>query len=181
MDNYLLTDHSCKSCPRPMSELSTSSAAWGKYDEETGAYHRLEHHCADVTACFEALIRNPVLHNRFSCAAGEEKFCTVNQSRLTVIAFLHDFSKLNAGFQFKVGLRRELLKTTRPDMRQGHIDEAFFFCRSRRMCETLGFHKLFEHWGEGFIELLIAALSHHGRPAHEPNSGDGPEELGTTK
>ena len=73
--------------------------AWGKY-ESPDCFHRLEHHCADVAACFEALLRDPVLRNRFERAAGDADFCAVTEARLTVIAFLHDFGKLNAGFQW---------------------------------------------------------------------------------
>ena len=39
--------------------------AWGKFDESSGCFHRLEHHCADVAACFEAVLRDPVLRARF--------------------------------------------------------------------------------------------------------------------
>ena len=37
--------------------------AWGKYDYRDGneTFHRLEHHCADVAACFETLIADRVL------------------------------------------------------------------------------------------------------------------------
>lgn len=39
--------------------------AWGKY-EAPGSFHRLEHHCADVAACFEAMIEDDVLAARFA-------------------------------------------------------------------------------------------------------------------
>ena len=76
--------------------------AWGKFDESSGRFHRLEHHCADVAACFEALLCDPVLRARFVQAAGANGFCETTAARLTVLAFLHDFGKLNTGFQFKI-------------------------------------------------------------------------------
>ena len=76
--------------------------AWGKFDKSSGRVHRLEHHCADVAACFEALLRDPVLRARFVQAAGANGFCETTAARLTFLAFLHDFGKLNTGFQFKV-------------------------------------------------------------------------------
>ena len=75
---------------------------WGKYDESQSNYHCLEHHCADVAACFEILIQEPVLRSRFTLAANIDRLDSVTEARLTVIAFLHDFAKLNSGFQFKV-------------------------------------------------------------------------------
>ena len=96
--------------------------AWGKY-ESPDRFHRLEHHCADVAACFETLLRDPVLRDRFERAAGDAGLCSVIESRLAVIAFLHDFGKLNAGFQFKVRQNHELPSGKRP-RKAGHIHEA---------------------------------------------------------
>ena len=77
-------------------------SAWAKYDSESRTTHRLEHHCADVAACFEALLADQVLRDRFRVAAGKsDGLCEVTLARLAVLAFLHDFGKLNAGFQFK--------------------------------------------------------------------------------
>ena len=76
---------------------------WGKYDPASGATHRLEHHCADVACCFQALVAEPVLRDRFDRAAGGDGLDDVTLARLSVLAFLHDFGKVSAGFQFKVG------------------------------------------------------------------------------
>ena len=40
---------------------------WGKFVSPT-SFHPLEHHCADVAACFEALLADPVV--RGSVRAG---------------------------------------------------------------------------------------------------------------
>ena len=74
--------------------------AWGKF-QSPDSFHRLEHHCADVAACFEALLLDPVLRARFKQASGADGFSVTTTDRLTVLVFLHDFGKLNTGFQFK--------------------------------------------------------------------------------
>ena len=48
--------------------------AWGKFEQSSGCFHRLEHHCADVAACFEALLHDRVLRARFVRAAGPNEF-----------------------------------------------------------------------------------------------------------
>ena len=151
--------------------------AWGKY-ESPDCFHRLEHHSADVAACFEALLRDPVLHDRFERAAGDGDFCAVTEARFTVIAFLHDFGKLNAGFQFKVRDRDSLPSGERP-RKAGHIGEALLCCERDDVREALGLLDMCCDWGEeGFESLLLAALAHHGRPATRPSlTGGGPPEL----
>ena len=150
--------------------------AWGKY-ESPDRFHRLEHHSADVAACFEALLRDPVLRERFERAAGGAALCSVIESRLAVIAFLHDFGKLNAGFQFKVRSSGAPLPRKRPRA-AGHIGEALWGCEQERICAALGLLDMDRTWGEGFVPLLLAALAHHGRPAKRPSlTGSGPPEL----
>ena len=157
----------------PMQEQTSDRPAWGKY-ESPHCYHRLEHHCADVAACFEILLQEPILRRRFERALGNISLCAVTEARLTAIAFLHDFGKLNAGFQFKVRDRSEL--PTAPPQSKGHVVEAFFCCQQDHMCKALGFYDM-AAWGEGLEPLLIAALAHHGRPAQPPHSGSGPPEI----
>lgn len=153
--------------------------AWGKYDRSEGneTFHRLEHHCADVAACFETLIADRVLATRFARAAGcaDIRLDPVTASRLAVVAFFHDFGKLNAGFQFKVRGHLDLPPNRPP--RMGHVTEAFFCIDQPKMLEQLGLSELFGHWGEGFDALLLGALSHHGRPPRPPHSGSGPTEI----
>ena len=150
--------------------------AWGKYDESQSNFHCLEHHCADVAACFEILIREPVLRSRFTSAANIDKLDSVTEARLTVIAFLHDFAKLNSGFQFKVRDKSELPPNPPPEM--GHIGAAFFCFKQSLICDAIGFPDMCRQWGNGFESLLLAALSHHGRPPKRPSlSGSGPSSI----
>ena len=97
-------------------------AAWGKF-EPPGQFHRLEHHCADVAACFVALLGDPVLRDRFERASGGAGLCPVTEARLTVIAYLHDFGKLDTGFQFKVRDSNAWPCGTQP-RKAGHIGKA---------------------------------------------------------
>lgn len=151
-------------------------AAWGKFEKTSGRIHRLEHHCADVAACFEALLRDPVLRARFVKAAGDHEFTDTTVARLTVLAYLHDFGKLNAGFQFKVRRRNELPpRAPRP---AGHIAEALLCFDQSDICALLGLHDIVDDWGAGVIPLAHAMLAHHGRPARRlTRSGSGPAEL----
>ena len=149
--------------------------AWGKFDASSGHIHRLEHHCADSAACFEALLRDPVLRARFVQAAGADGFSDTTAARLTFLAYLHDFGKLNAGFQFKV--RQDELPRRGPQ-RAGHIAEALLCFDQSDICTLLGLHDIVNKWGAGVVPLLYAMLAHHGRPARRPTqSGGGPPEL----
>ena len=151
--------------------------AWGKYDKSTSDFHCLEHHCADVAACFEVLIREPILRRRFAYAAGLNEIDNVTESRLAVIAFLHDFAKLNTGFQFKVRDSSKLPPNAPP--KSGHVGEAFYYFYHTEIEAALGLSELGSNWGESaFFELLLAALSHHGWPASRPTvSGKGPPSI----
>ena len=152
--------------------------AWGKFDESSGRFHRLEHHCADVAACFEALLGDPVLRARFVRAAGTDDFTDTTAARLTLLAFLHDFGKLNTGFQFQV--RRQIASPPRGPQRAGHITEALLCFDQSDMCTLLGLQDIVDDWGDGVIPLLHAMLAHHGRPARRlMRSGSGPPELWT--
>ena len=152
-------------------EYSTLRHPWGKF-ESPGCSHCLEHHCADVAACFQTLLADPVVRARFEHAA-EQTIGHVSETRLAVLAFLHDFGKLNAGFQFKVYDRAELPPGAPP--RAGHIEQALLCFEQEQMCEAIGLHAMYDTWGEGFLPLLYASLAHHGRPAKKSHrSGTGP-------
>ena len=150
--------------------------AWGKFDKSSGRIHRLEHHCADVAACFEGLLDDPVLRARFVRAAGSSEFTHTTAARLTFLAYLHDFGKLNAGFQLKVRPRNELPPGS--PRQAGHIAEALLCFEQSDICALLGLHDIVDEWGDGVVPLAHAMLAHHGRPARRPTrSGSGPPEL----
>ena len=146
--------------------------AWGKFHPPDNC-HRLEHHCADVAACFEALLLDPVLKARFRQASGTDGFSSTTAARLTVLAFLHDFGKLNTGFQFKVRDRNEFPGAPQ---KSNHIGVALL--APNEICEALGLFEIYPAWGNAADPLLHAALSHHGRPAcRQTVSGRGPQEI----
>ena len=154
---------------------SSTRFPWGKF-ESPSCFHPLEHHCADVAACFQAVLADPVVRGRFEQAAGTNRMDHVTEARLCVLAFLHDFGKLNAGFQFKVYERAELPPGAPP--RAGHVSEALLCFDQERICEALGLYAMCDAWGDGFEPLLRASLAHHGRPAERKrHSGTGPAAL----
>ena len=156
-------------------DYSNTRFPWGKF-QSTTSFHPLEHHCADVAACLEALLADPVVRGRFEHAAGKNHLEHVTKARLCALAFLHDFGKLNAGFQFKVFERTELPPAAPP--RVGHVAEALLCFGRERMCEALGLYAMCDAWGDAFEPLLRASLAHHGRPAEKKHhTGTGPEAL----
>ena len=100
----------------------------------------------------------------------------VTEARLCVLAFLHDFGKLNAGFQFKVYDRSDL--PPKPPPRAGHVAEALLCFHQEPLCEALGLYAMADAWGAAFEPLLRASLAHHGRPPEKRHhSGRGPAAL----
>lgn len=141
--------------------------AWGKFDEVTRRIHLLECHCADVAACFEALLEDPVLESRVKAACGSHPWNEVTKARLTYLAYLHDFGKVNRRFQFKVP--RLPGRAPIRGRHKGHIRLALACCDNEQMLDALGFKHTLGTWGSAAVPLLLAALSHHGRPAQRPN------------
>ena len=73
---------------------------WAKSDRETpGRIHLLEHHLADVGACFEELLRQPTIRQRLARTGGGDDIDSGTAARLCVLAALHDIGKVNMGFQ----------------------------------------------------------------------------------
>ena len=160
---------------------------WAKADRQNPAkpqgIHLLEHHLADVGACFEQLLRQPTIRQRLARAGGWDDLDGVTAARLAVLAALHDIGKVNAGFQVKIWRPEDWPDRQRPQSFRGvgHIrdltpvinDEdketfAWFF-------PALGFGQGVAGWDNGIFEwddqngvtvgnLFIAALSHHGEP-----------------
>ncbi len=156
-------------------DYSITRFPWGKF-QSPKSFHPLEHHSADVAACLEALLTDPVVRGRFEQAAGKNRIERVTEARLCVLAFLHDFGKLNAGFQFKVFERPDLPPGSPP--RVGHVAEALLCFGQEHMCEALGLYAMSDAWGDAFEPLLRASLAHHGRPAERrQRSAAGPAAL----
>ena len=67
---------------------------WAKSDRaERGRIHLLEHHLADVGACFEALLERQTMRGRLAHAGGRDDLCDATMARLSVFAAMHDIGK----------------------------------------------------------------------------------------
>ena len=130
---------------------------WGKFAD--GDSHHLAHHCADVAACFEAMVALPVLRARLDKTAGTP-LSKIQIARLSVLAFLHDCGKLHPGFQAK-----GWPSGTWTGRLHGHVGEgaAIFLDQALDpIARNLHLENLVK-WGVG-KDLLFAVLAHHGRP-----------------
>lgn len=134
---------------------------WGKTGEQ--GRHHLAHHCADVAACFEAIVALPAVRVRLEKAAGRA-LSETDIARLAVLVFLHDCGKLHPGFQAKgwpAGIWKDFL--------HGHVQEgaAIFFggVMNGQLAGNMHCDRL-QTWGNEatVANLLYAALAHHGQP-----------------
>ena len=150
---------------------------WAKAEPRDGypkRIHLLEHHLADVGACFEALIRQPTIGKRLATAGGLADLDESLVARLSVFAALHDIGKANVGFQTRVWRDNDLLGRRRPS-RSGHtLDLTPVLTRKDETTaewffDALGWwYDATESWddcgGETVCGMLVATLSHHGVP-----------------
>ncbi len=138
--------------------------------------HLLEHHLADVGACFEALLQQPTLRRRLAYAGGRENLDLDDAmaARLAVFAALHDIGKVNVGFQTQIWQDTDFPGGRRLT-RAGHYHElAPVMNREDNVASDWFFDSLgwwydaTETWddqgGITVCDLFVAALSHHGQP-----------------
>lgn len=151
--------------------------AFGKLKRnEDGAitgWHSLTDHMADVAACFECLSACRSIRRAMEETAGRE----LNEqdiARLAVLVFLHDLGKANSGFQAK---RWKTLQDIPKDwpvlIHAGHGIEALKLFDSFNRLEYLLALLPIDHmdgWGESCYSLLVASISHHGRPLKDAPS-----------
>ncbi len=149
---------------------------WAKSDrQDHGRIHLLEHHMADVGACFEALLAQPTIRQRLARSGGLDILDYATVSRLALFAALHDIGKVNVGFQTQIWRDADQPVGRRRPGRAGHtLDLTPVLMNEDR--ETAGwFFNALDWWqgateswddrgGESFCGLFIAALSHHGQP-----------------
>lgn len=143
---------------------------WGKFDGESGDFHALVHHCADVAACVEALLSLPCIERALAASAGLAHLTSIQKSRLAAIAFLHDLGKIALGFQCQICYPRLPLTPSN----KGHIRPIFSLLfddpdYNAWLVEPLGATDLVM-WdsrdGAVVQDLLAAALAHHGAPVN---------------
>ena len=146
--------------------------------------HLLEHHLADVGACFEALLEQPTIRQRLARTGGLDSLDDSSAARLSLFAALHDIGKVNTGFQTQVWRDTDYPSGQRKPSRAGHTldlapvlngdDEETY----KWFFDALGWWDEAISWdsddGKTVCGIFIAALSHHGRPlqldgARSPN------------
>ncbi|OJW19295.1 MAG: CRISPR-associated helicase/endonuclease Cas3 [Rhodospirillales bacterium 69-11] len=132
---------------------------WGKAERGGDGRHHLAHHCADVAACFEAIVDQSVVRARLERTAAAA-LSPKALSRLTALAFLHDVGKLHPGFQAKAwpaNVWRGPLRghvQAGADLLLGYLPPA--------MGHAIGITAI-DSWMTT-SNILIAVLAHHGRP-----------------
>lgn len=134
--------------------VETAEQPWGKLSE-TGERHPLVDHCLDVALVCRALLELPRLTRLGPLQEAQKE-------RLTVIAFLHDFGKCNWGFQAKAD--------PAAGGTAGHVMEAAALLLelqdrwppawSGLIGDLCGWFASEEQAGQ----MLLASISHHGRP-----------------
>lgn len=147
---------------------------WGKADRtDNERIHLLEHHLADVAACFEALLEQPTVRSRLARTADLDDLDAVTVARLCVLVALHDIGKVNIGFQTQIWRPEDLSPYRKKPLPMGHITDlvpvleykdeetAEWFSDELEASQLLEWDK---EGGATASGLLIAALSHHGSP-----------------
>lgn len=149
---------------------------WAKADRQAPErIHLLEHHLADVGACFEALLAQPIISQRLARTADLDHLDDATAARLAVFAALHDIGKVNVGFQARIWRAADLAGKRKPQ-RTGHTadlkpvlvpedaraaETADWFFKALGWDDVLGWDAT---GGVTACALFVAALSHHGKP-----------------
>lgn len=144
---------------------------WGKLkrDDQGLTIHSLIDHMTDVAAVMNRLIRLPAVSRALQQAAGRS-LTEADYARLAVLTFLHDIGKANTGFQGKYWIDGQQRPRGWPAP-CGHGPEGWgLFVDAqnglpwpRRLLEGLPIEAM-DDWGDAWLNLLHASISHHGRP-----------------
>ena len=148
---------------------------WAKYCEETGQIHRLEHHLADVGAVMKSLLQLPSIRRATAQVGNLPSLNPSDIDRLSVFAAMHDIGKANLAFQAKSKPKEQQGRTAShtQDMMQllnGRDSEN----QQNLMTAVDWLEEAMNTWdtndGDTVCGLIIAMLSHHGKPENLRNS-----------
>ena len=107
---------------------------WAKSEPRHGYpkhIHLLEHHLADVGACFDALLAQPTIRRRLARSGGLNSLDDATAARLTLFAALHDIGKVNVGFQTRIWREEDFPAGRRRPGHAGHYHELAPVLRGR--------------------------------------------------
>lgn len=148
--------------------------AFGKLERDNiGAvvgWHPLVDHMIDVAACFESLSSCHSIRRAMVKAAGRE-LDERDIARLSVLVFLHDIGKANSGFQAKRWKNKPDVPREWP-YHAGHGIEGIRLFETDAQKSIASLIEKICAWGDASEPLLIASISHHGRPLKKDNPGD---------
>jgi len=148
---------------------------WGKLSSDPEQWHPLIDHCADVAACCEALLRRTLIRRRLATLGERNDLIESDIQRLSALAAFHDAGKFNLGFQNKADPNRRPMA--------GHVQAildlfgASASIEQKRLRDSIPLAEI-QTWAEDAtgLELLVAAIAHHGRPGNiGGNSGPNQE------
>ncbi|MDE2993989.1 MAG: CRISPR-associated helicase Cas3' [Chloroflexota bacterium] len=149
---------------------------WAKADRQApDRIHLLEHHLADVGACFEALLDQPTIRRRLARTACLDQLDDATAARLAVFAALHDIGKVNVGFQARIWRKTDIPMGQLIPCRTGHTADLVPVLDPYGDTETAAWFFPALGWVDDVLEwddkggvtacaLFVAALSHHGEP-----------------
>lgn len=133
-------------------------------------WHPLVDHMIDVAACFECLSTCHSIR-RAMVKAADRELDERDIARLSVLVFLHDLGKANSGFQAKRWKNSQDIPKGWP-LHAGHGIEAIRLFETDAQKSIAPLIEKICAWGDASEPLLIASISHHGRPIKKDNPGD---------
>jgi len=149
------------------------SRAWAKRERGSGpdgAWLSLLGHSVDVAAVAEQLLALPLWRARLSALAGRD-LTDIDAARLACFALWHDIGKAQVGFQSRkfpdaeAARIRDAANLGPYDIGHTRIVAALFSReRLRASLKTVFPLKQVFEWGNAALDLLWAAISHHGAP-----------------
>ena len=150
---------------------------WAKFDRSSPhRIHLLEHHLADVGACFEALLKQDTIRRRLARAGGMNELHPTTAARLCVFAALHDIGKVNVGFQTRYWHEADFIPGISRPGSGNHVADLVPVLEGSDATTNQWFFDALGWWweqatstwddkgGETVCGLFVAAMSHHGTP-----------------